>query len=76
MRKLITLILVCLLLVPVFFLSPKAVNADRGDSDMCHDEHERCRARALQGDYGVVKTTLILSACDVALGTCLVSHAL
>jgi len=76
LRKLTTLVLILLFLFSVFFLSPNDVYADSGDTDMCYDEYDRCRERALAGDYGVIKTTLMLTACDIALPACIVAHAL
>lgn len=76
MRKLIALVLVGLLLVSVFFLSPKAANAKVEDIDECYDEYDRCWERAVNGPYGKIKTTLMLTLCDVVLGVCEVANAL
>jgi hypothetical protein len=59
----------------VFFLSaflwlPQSAKAVT-HSDMCYDDWESCRTRALQSDEGIIRTTLWLTVCDVALGKCL-----
>jgi hypothetical protein len=76
MRKLMALILVGLFFVPFFFLFAKPVSADQGDTAMCYDEYDICWMRAVNGDHGKIKTTLMLTVCDLALGTCLLRHAL
>lgn len=76
MRKLMALILIGLFFVPFFFLLAKSVSADEGDTDMCYNEYNRCVERALNGPYGKIKTTLMLTVCDLAVGACLLRHAI
>ena len=37
----------------------------------CYDNWDVCRARALQSDEGVMRTTIMLTVCDLGLGKCL-----
>jgi len=53
---------------------PLAVAA-QSHSDHCFDEWERCRERAFESDAGWIKTTLMLTVCDIALGKCLLKAA-
>ncbi len=73
MKKAAALTLVGFLLVSILFISPVSL---RADTDRCFDEHETCRTRALNSGAGVLKMTLILTVCDLALGTCILVNAL
>jgi hypothetical protein len=62
-------------LAVMFFLSaflwfPQSSSA-RARADICYDDWGACRNRALESEEGIVKTTLWLTVCDVALGKCL-----
>ncbi len=62
-------------LAVMFFLSaflwvPPSSSA-RERADICFDDWEACRTRALESEEGIIKTTLWLTVCDVALGKCL-----
>jgi hypothetical protein len=52
----------------VFLWFPRASFAHAGH---CFDDWQTCRTRALQTDDGWIRTTLILTVCDVSLGKCL-----
>lgn len=73
MKKATAILLAAVFLGLVLFFFPKASLAD---ADGCFDSHERCSARSLQADAGIIKTTLMLTICDIALGTCLIAYAL
>lgn len=68
MKKAVALALAAVFFLSVFLFLPRASFAD---ADACYDYWERCRARAFQADVGWVKTTLLLTMCDIALGRCL-----
>jgi hypothetical protein len=66
---------IALTLAAAFFLSallwlPQS-SAAITRADICYNDWEVCRSRAFQSDEGIVKTTLWLTVCDVALGKCL-----
>jgi hypothetical protein len=66
---------IALTLAAVFFLSaflwlPQA-SAATTLADICYDNWEACRIRAFASDEGIVRTVLLLTVCDVALGRCL-----
>ncbi len=67
MKKAVALTLAAALFLGVFLFLPRASFADADD---CYDYWERCRARAFEADVGWVKTTLMLTMCDIALGRC------
>lgn len=48
----------------------------QADTNHCFDEHETCTERALAAKVGIIKTVLMLTVCDAALGVCLISNAL
>ena len=64
---------IALTLAVVFFLGallwfPGASNAHAGH---CFGDWDVCRQRAFASDEGVVRTTILLTVCDIALGKCL-----
>lgn len=66
---------IALTLAAVFFLSallwlPQS-SAALTRADACYDNWEACRVRAFASDEGIVRTVLLLTVCDVALGRCL-----
>ncbi len=70
MKKAVAVTLTAIFIVSalsLLSLSGQAVNP----ADSCWDNWERCRTRALESDYGPVRTTLALTLCDIALGNCL-----
>jgi hypothetical protein len=58
-----------ILLSAILFFPAAAAAATRADA--CYDEWGSCRSRAFQADEGVIRTTVMLTVCDFALGTCL-----
>ena len=71
--KTISIVLIGLLSLTLMLSSATMVFASPADVDGCYDNHQRCTKRALMGDYGFIKTTLMLTACDVALFSCVVA---
>ena len=70
MKKAIAGTLAVMFLLTVFLSFPPS-SAARERADICFDDWEACRTRALESEEGVIKTTLWLTVCDVALGKCL-----
>lgn len=60
-----------LILLAVALLVWPMILAAQSHADHCFDEWERCRERAFASDAGWIKTTLMLTVCDVALLKCL-----
>ena len=73
MKKATSLTLVGLLLFSILVISP---NFALAGPDKCYDEYETCRTRGLHADKGIIKTTLLLTICDLAVGTCLIANAI
>jgi len=73
MKKVLSLVLAGALLFGIFIFAPPSSKAD---TDTCYDEHARCRARAYQADAGWIRTTYMLTMCDIALGVCLIANAI
>ncbi|MCI4445125.1 MAG: hypothetical protein JHC32_03760 [Candidatus Aminicenantes bacterium] len=69
MKKAVALTLSTLFILSAFLFIPAASQTNPADS--CWNNWERCKARALASDYGVIRTTLALTLCDIALGNCL-----
>jgi hypothetical protein len=76
MTKTISLVLIGILSLTLILSSTTMVLASPSDVDGCYDSHQRCFERALMGNYGVIKTTLMLTACDVGLFRCVVAFAI
>jgi hypothetical protein len=70
MKRAIALSLAVVFFLSAFFWLPQSAAA-LARADICYDDWEACRSRALQSDEGIVKTILWLTVCDVALGKCL-----
>ena len=70
MKRAIALTLAAVIFLSAFLWLPRSAAAYTR-ADMCYDDWEACRQRALESDEGVVKTILWLTVCDVALGRCL-----
>jgi len=66
---------IALTLAAVFFLSAflwlPQPSAAITLADICYDNWGACRVRAFASDEGIVRTVLLLTVCDVALGRCL-----
>ena len=70
MKKAIALTLAVFVFLSVFLWLPRPASAVV-PADLCYDDWEGCRSRALESDEGFVRTVLWLTVCDVALGKCL-----
>jgi len=70
MKRAIAVTLAAVFFLSVFLWLPQS-SAAATWADMCYNDWEACRHRALESDEGVVKTILWLTVCDVALGKCL-----
>ncbi|OGD38063.1 MAG: hypothetical protein A2V45_00050 [Candidatus Aminicenantes bacterium RBG_19FT_COMBO_58_17] len=69
MKRAIALTLAVVFFLSVFLWLPQSSSA-RARADICYDDWEACRSRAFQSDEGIIKTTLWLTVCDLALGKC------
>jgi hypothetical protein len=70
MKKAIAGTLAVMFLLSAFLWFPQSSSA-RERADICFDDWEACRTRALESEQGIIKTTLWLTVCDVALGKCI-----
>ena len=59
-----------LLSAVLFFPSLSAASVPANE---CWDNWEVCRMRAFQADAGVLRTTVMLTVCDIGLGKCLLT---
>ncbi len=73
MKEMTSIVLVGILTLVLMLSSAVMVYSSTSEMDECYDNYERCNERALSGKYGVVKTTLFLTACDLALITCTIA---
>jgi hypothetical protein len=68
---------IALTLATVFFLSAFLLLAEVSfastATDACYNNWEACRRRAFESDEGVIRTTLMLTVCDVGLGKCILT---
>lgn len=76
MQKFTSLIVISLFTLAMVLSSAVLVYSHQEDVDECYDDHERCTERVLMGNYGLVKTTLLLTTCDLALMYCLMVKTL
>lgn len=72
MKKALAVTMTTIILFSTLSLIPLA-SQSVNPADSCWDNWERCRARALQSDFGTIRTTLALTLCDIALGKCLLN---
>lgn len=70
MKKAVAVTLTALIFLSTLSFIPLASQTEN-PADSCWDNWERCRTRALESDLGVIRTTLALTLCDIALGNCL-----
>ena len=70
MKKAIALTMAAGILVSAFLFFPLASPAAL-PAAVCWDSWDVCRMRAFQSDEGTVRTTLMLTVCDIGLGKCL-----
>jgi hypothetical protein len=67
MKKAIASTLAVVFFLIVFLWLPAVSTAH---ASHCYDDWEVCRSRALESSAGMVKTTLMLTVCDIAWGKC------
>lgn len=72
MKRAIALTLAAFIFLSVFFCLPRQAAA-RLPADLCYDNWEACRNRALTSDEGFIRTVLWLTVCDGGLGKCLLN---
>ncbi|OGD19561.1 MAG: hypothetical protein A2W03_01340 [Candidatus Aminicenantes bacterium RBG_16_63_16] len=72
MKKAIASILAVASLLSAVLLFP-SLSAASIPADLCYDNWEVCRMRAFQADTGFLRTTLMLTVCDIGLGKCLLT---
>jgi len=70
MKRAIAGTLAVMFFLSVFLCFPQS-SAARARADICVDDWEACRTRALESDEGFIRTTLWLTVCDLAVGKCL-----
>jgi hypothetical protein len=69
MKKVVSLVLAGLILASTVLFFP--LTADARDVNECYNNHEACRARALEMNASWAKVALTLTVCDIALGKCI-----
>jgi hypothetical protein len=67
MRKAIALTLAAVFFLCAFLWFPQASFAH---SDHCYNDWHSCRQRSFEADEGWIRTTLMLTVCDIAWGKC------
>lgn len=70
MKRTVSLALALLMLVSAALFFPR--RAEAITVDQCYGNHNRCWELAMAANVGVIKRTLILTTCDVALGVCII----
>ena len=68
MKRAIALTLAVVFFLGAFLWFPKASSAHAGH---CYGDWGICRERAFASDEGVMRTTILLTVCDIAFGKCL-----
>jgi hypothetical protein len=68
MKRAIALTLAVVFFLGAFLWFPRASCAHAGH---CYSDWDICRGRAFASEEGVVRTTILLTVCDVAFGKCL-----
>ncbi len=71
MKKAIVLTLAVISVFSAILFFPKLSAAAALPAGGCYDNWEVCRMRAFQADEGTLRTTVLLTVCDVGLGKCL-----
>ena len=69
MKRAVALMLAGACLLSCFLLFAPAVQAR--DVRECYWNHTTCRRGAFLRDVGWVRTTILLTACDISLGRCI-----
>jgi hypothetical protein len=70
MKRATVLTLAVLFFLSAFIWIPQLSSA-REPADLCFDDWQACRTRAFESEQGIIRTTLWLTVCDLALGKCL-----
>ncbi len=70
MKKAIALTLAVVIVVSAILFFPRA-SAAALPAYACWDNWDVCRVRSFQADEGIIRTTVMLTVCDVGLGKCL-----
>lgn len=70
MKKAIALTLAVVISLSAILFFPLAAAA-AVPANACYDNWEVCRIRAFQAEEGILRTTIMLTVCDVGLGKCL-----
>jgi hypothetical protein len=73
MKKVIALTLAVALVLSAVLFFPSLTEA-RVPAGTCFDNWDVCRGRAFQSEEGVMRTTILLTVCDVGLGKCLLGY--
>ncbi len=68
MKRAIVLMLAVIFFLGAFLWFPRASFAHTGH---CYGDWEYCRSRAFASDEGIIRTTILLTVCDIAFGRCL-----
>jgi hypothetical protein len=71
MKKAFSLLLAGTILLSSVLFLPRAVDAR--DVNECFGNHEACRERAFDMNASWIKMALTLTACDIALGKCIMT---
>ena len=73
MKKVIALTLAVALVLSAVLFFPSLTEASV-PAGTCYDNWDVCRACAFQSEEGVLRTTVLLTVCDVGLGKCLLGY--
>ena len=69
MKRALALLLLSAFLVTMALVP--AAESRRRTMEECYNDWESCRIEALASDATVIQTTMMLTACDIALGWCI-----
>jgi hypothetical protein len=69
MKRALALLLLSAFLVTVALIP--AAESRRRTMQECYNDWEGCRIEAFASDATIIQTTMMLTACDIALGWCI-----
>ncbi len=69
MKRALALLLLSAFLVTVALIP--AAESRRRTMEECYNDWEDCRIEAFASDATIIQTTMMLTACDIALGWCI-----